>query len=117
MTTLDLRSEDEVVDRDRLFDALEEADADEPITVEAGPDLTVPLTRYRLTRGRDLDVTTEHHVDGVVVEAGTDRGIMADEDDRLEALLVTPPPPTDAEHEPVHAGLRRGEFEPRGGAE
>ncbi|MXR42252.1 cupin domain-containing protein [Halobaculum sp. WSA2] len=55
--------------------------------------------------------------DVVVVESDTDRGIKADEDDRLEALLVTAPPPTDAEHEPVRAGLRRGEFDPRGGAE
>mgnify|MGYP002277402600 CR=1 FL=1 len=55
--------------------------------------------------------------DVVVVEAGTDRGIKADEDSRLEALLVTAPPPTDAEHEPVRAGLQRGEFDPRGDGE
>lgn len=50
--------------------------------------------------------------DLVVVGAGTARGIKADEDSSLEALLVTAPPPTDAEHEPVRRGLRRGEFEP-----
>lgn len=50
--------------------------------------------------------------DVVVVEAGTPRGIRADDDGRLEALLVTAPPPTDAEHGPVREGLRRGEFDP-----
>jgi len=50
--------------------------------------------------------------DVVVVAADTDRGIEADADSGLEALLVTAPPPTDAEHAPVRAGLRRNEFEP-----
>jgi len=50
--------------------------------------------------------------DVVVVGAGTNRGVKADEDTRVEALLVTTPPPTDAEHEPVREGLRRNEFEP-----
>jgi quercetin dioxygenase-like cupin family protein len=48
----------------------------------------------------------------VVVPAGTDRGVRADDDSRLEATLVTAPPPTDAEHEPVRRGLKRGEFAP-----
>jgi quercetin dioxygenase-like cupin family protein len=59
---------------------------------------------------------TEHPVesgDVVTVAADVDRGIKADDDARLEALLVTAPPPTEAEHEPVREGLRRGEFEPR----
>jgi len=58
---------------------------------------------------------SEHRVedgDVVTVDAGTDRGVKADDDTRLETLLVTAPPPTDAEHEPVRAGLRRGEFDP-----
>ncbi|MFB6097391.1 MAG: cupin [Haloferacaceae archaeon] len=50
--------------------------------------------------------------DVVVVEAGRDRGVRADEDCRLDALLVTAPPPSDAEHDPVRAGLRRGVFDP-----
>lgn len=50
--------------------------------------------------------------DVVVVEADTDRGVKADEDGRLEALLVTAPPPTDAEHEPVRKGLKQNEFDP-----
>ncbi|WP_254547015.1 cupin domain-containing protein [Halomarina pelagica] len=57
----------------------------------------------------------EHAVgpdDVVVVEAGTERGIRADEGDGLEAALVTAPPPTDAEHDPVREGIRRGEFDP-----
>ncbi|RDI70068.1 cupin domain-containing protein [Halopelagius longus] len=57
----------------------------------------------------------EHRVepgDVFVVEAGTPRGIKADDDGRLEALLVTAPPPTDEEHGPVREGLRRGEFDP-----
>jgi len=58
---------------------------------------------------------TEHAVgpgDVVAVEAGVERGVRA-EDERLEALLVTAPPPTDGEHDPVREGLRRGEFDPR----
>ena len=50
--------------------------------------------------------------DVVVVEADTDRGVKADADSRLEALLVTAPPPTDAEHEPVRKGLKKGNFDP-----
>jgi len=60
---------------------------------------------------------TEHRVepgDVVVVPAGVDRGVRADDDGRLEALLVTAPPPTDAEHDPVREGLRRGVFDPEG---
>jgi len=58
---------------------------------------------------------TDHRVesgDVVTVEADVERGIRADDDTRLEALLVTAPPPTDAEHEPVRRGLQRGEFDP-----
>jgi len=61
------------------------------------------------------DGDEEHRVepgDVVVVEAEADRGVRADADTRLEALLVTAPPPTDAEHEPVREGLRRNEFDP-----
>lgn len=59
---------------------------------------------------------TEHEVsegDVVVVEADTDRGIKADDEDGLEALLITAPPPTDAEHDPVREGLRTGQFDPQ----
>ena len=62
------------------------------------------------------DGSEEHHVepgDVVVVEADTDRGVRADDDSELEALLVTAPPPTDAEHEPVRAGLQHGQFDPQ----
>jgi quercetin dioxygenase-like cupin family protein len=48
----------------------------------------------------------------VVVPAGTDRGVRADDDSRLEATLATAPPPTDVEHDPVRRGLKRGEFDP-----
>jgi len=47
----------------------------------------------------------------VTVPAGRERGVRAD-GGRLEAVLVTSPPPTDAEHEPVRQGLRNGEFDP-----
>jgi quercetin dioxygenase-like cupin family protein len=60
---------------------------------------------------------TDHRVgpgDVVVVEARTARGVRADDDEPLEALLVTAPPPTDAEHEPVRQGIRHDEFEPTG---
>jgi quercetin dioxygenase-like cupin family protein len=58
--------------------------------------------------------TTEHAVepgDVVVVEAGVDQGVKAD-DAQLEALLVTAPPPSDTEYGPVREGIRRGEFDP-----
>ncbi|QPV62343.1 cupin [Halosimplex litoreum] len=61
---------------------------------------------------------TDHRVepgDVVAVLAGIDRGVKADDGGRLEALLVTAPPPTDAEHEPVREGLRRGVFDPKAG--
>lgn len=61
------------------------------------------------------DGDDEHRVgpgDVVVVAADCDRGVRADDDTELEALLVTAPPPTDAEHDPVRAGLQRGRFEP-----
>jgi len=62
------------------------------------------------------DGDTEHAVepgDVVAVPAGVERGVRAG-DERLEALLVTAPPPTDVEHDPVREGLRRDEFDPRG---
>jgi len=58
---------------------------------------------------------TDHRVesgDVVTVEADVERGVRADDDSRLEALLVTAPPPSEAEHEPVRRGLKHGEFEP-----
>lgn len=60
---------------------------------------------------------TEHEVsegDIVVVESDTDRGIKADDEDGVEVLLITAPPPTDAEHDPVREGLRTDQFDPRG---
>ncbi|WP_226042933.1 cupin domain-containing protein [Natrinema sp. DC36] len=65
-----------------------------------------------LVRGGDDEHAIEPG-DVVVVEAGTDRGIKADEDSRLEAFLVTAPPPTDAEHDPVREGIKREKFDPR----
>jgi quercetin dioxygenase-like cupin family protein len=61
------------------------------------------------------DGEDEHRVepgDVVVVPADVDRGIKADGDSRLEAFLVTAPPPTDAEHDPVRKGLKQDEFDP-----
>lgn len=69
-------------------------------------------------RGVVRDGGETHQVepgDVVVVAAGAERGVRADEETRLEALLVTAPPPTDAEHAPVREGLRRGVFDPREG--
>lgn len=66
-------------------------------------------------RGRVRDSDVDRRVgpgDVVVVEAGTDRGIRADDDTHLDALLVTSPPPSDAEHEPVRRGIRDGVFDP-----
>jgi len=60
------------------------------------------------------DGEEEHAVSAgsvVTVAAGRDRGVRA-VDGRLEAVLVTAPPPTDAEHDPVRRGIRNDEFEP-----
>lgn len=74
------------------------------------------VVSVRSGRGVVREEGTEHRVgpgDAVVVAADTARGVRADGDSRLEALLVTAPPPTDAEHAPVREGLRRDEFDPR----
>jgi quercetin dioxygenase-like cupin family protein len=60
------------------------------------------------------DGDDEHDVkvgDVVVVPAGVERGVRAD-NEGLEALLVTSPPPTEDDHEKVHEGLSKGVFEP-----
>ncbi|USZ67229.1 cupin domain-containing protein [Halorussus salilacus] len=78
------------------------------------PDSDVAITVRRGT-GVVRDGDDEHAVepdDVVVVPAGEDRGVRADPGERLEATLVTAPPPTDAEHDPVREGLKRGEFDP-----
>ena len=78
------------------------------------PDSDV-VVDVRSGRGLVRADESDHRVgpgDVVAVEAGTDRGILADCGERLEALLVTAPPPTDAEHDPVRRGLRNDEFEP-----
>lgn len=77
------------------------------------PDSDVTIA-VRSETGIVREGTNEHAVapdDVVVVEAGTRRGVKAD-NTRLEALLVTAPPPSDEEHEPAREGLRRGEFIP-----
>lgn len=76
-------------------------DSDVTVVVQAG-------------RGIVRDGEEEHAVepgDVVSVPAGRERGVRAD-GERLEAVLVTAPPPTDAEHEPVREGLRTGQFDP-----
>lgn len=60
--------------------------------------------------GEDEHDVEPGHV--VVVPADVDRGVRASKEERLEALLVTSPPPTDAEHAPVREGLKRGVFDP-----
>jgi quercetin dioxygenase-like cupin family protein len=78
------------------------------------PDSDVTVTVVSGT-GLVRDGDDEHRVepgDVVAIPAGTDRGVRADDDTRLEATLVTAPPPTDAEHAPVRKGLKRGEFDP-----
>lgn len=78
------------------------------------PDSDVTIS-IRSGTGIVREQDTSHEVgpdDIVVIEAGTRRGIKADDDTQLEALLVTAPPPTDAEHDPVRRGIREGEFEP-----
>ncbi len=62
------------------------------------------------------DGDDEHNVkpdDIVVIDAGTERGIRADNNEKMEALLVTAPPPTDEEHDPVRSGIRENTFDPR----
>jgi len=76
-------------------------DSDVTIVVHSGAGLV-----------RDGETTHEVSPGSVVtVPAGQDRGVRA-EGERLEAVLVTAPPPTDAEHEPVRRGLEQDTFEP-----
>ncbi|RBI59285.1 cupin [halophilic archaeon] len=76
------------------------------------PDSDVAIT-VQDGRGVVRDGETDRDVgpgDVVVVPAGERRGVKAG-DERLEATLVTAPPPTDAEHDPVRERLRRGAFD------
>lgn len=82
------------------FIPVHEPSSDVVITVQSGTGLV-------------REGETEHHVepgDTVVVEADSARGIKAETE--LKAVLVTAPPPTDEEHEPVRKGLKNDEFEP-----
>jgi quercetin dioxygenase-like cupin family protein len=82
------------------------------------PDSDVTVAVQSVT-GLVREGDTDHRVepgDVVAIEAGTKRGVKADDGAQLEALLVTAPPPTDAEHHPVRRGIREGEFEPDAGA-
>jgi quercetin dioxygenase-like cupin family protein len=79
-----------------------------------GSDVAITVQRGR---GVVRDGETDREVgpgDIVVVPAGDYRGVKAGEE-RLEATLVTAPPPTDAEHDPVREGIRTGEFHPKSG--
>jgi quercetin dioxygenase-like cupin family protein len=74
------------------------------------------VVHVRAGTGVVRDGDQEHAVetgDVVVVESDVDRGVKADPDSKLEALLVTAPPPTDEEHDPVREGLEKKEFDPR----
>ena len=77
------------------------------------PDSDVAIT---VRRGEAIvrDGDEEHAVepgDVVAIPAGDDRGVKATEG-RLEATLVTSPPPGDAAHEPVREGIRTDTFDP-----
>ena len=82
-------------------------DSDVAITVRSGSGVVREGERERSVGPGDV----------VVVAAGTERGVKASDEERLEATLVTAPPPSDAEHDPVRAGIRRGEFDPRADSE
>lgn len=77
-------------------------DSDVAITVQSGT---------ALVREGDEGHTLEPG-DVAVISAGTDRGVRAIGGERMEALLVTAPPPTDEEHAPVRAGIRENTFDP-----
>lgn len=103
----------EVFRSDRMKVALGYFEPGQFIPVHA-PDSDVAI-HVRSGTGLVRDGQADHRVepgDVVVVEADSDRGIKADAESRLETLLVTAPPPTDAEHAPVRTGLKRDEFEP-----
>lgn len=109
----------------RRFSAVEIARTDRQKTVcsyfEPGqfipvhtPDSDVVITVFSGS-GIVREGDTDHQIEPgsvVAVAAGTDRGIKADAAGRLEAVLVTAPPPTNAEHEPVRRRLQHGTFEP-----
>ncbi|MFA1611838.1 cupin domain-containing protein [Halobellus rubicundus] len=111
--------------REERFDAAEafRGDSAKAVVARFEPGQYIPVhapdsdvvVDVRAGRGTVREGETAHAVgpgDAVAIEAGTRRGIRAAADERLEALLVTAPPPTDAEHEPVRRGLAADEFEP-----
>mgnify|MGYP000038154835 CR=1 FL=1 len=118
------------VDAERAYDddrftarTVFESDRSKVVLGYFGPDQFIPVhapasdVTVAVLEGRAAvrDGDAEHTVEpgGVVaVEAGTDRGVRAAGGDRMAALLVTAPPPTDAEHAPVRTGLREGVFDP-----
>lgn len=103
----------EIFQSERLKAVCGYFEPDQFIPVHApGSDVVIHV---RSGTGVVRDGDTEHAVesgDVVTVPADVERGVRVD-DERLEALLVTAPPPTDAEHDPVREGLHRGEFAPR----
>lgn len=73
------------------------------------------VMHVRCGHGKVRDGSDERSVEPgsvVVVPADTARGIKASGETRLEALLVTSPPPTDAEHAPVRTGVEEDVFDP-----
>ena len=77
------------------------------------PDSTLTVVMHE-GGGIVRDGDDEHKVEAgnvVVVPAGNERGVRAG-DEGIEAALVVSPPPTEADHEKVREGLRKGVFEP-----
>jgi quercetin dioxygenase-like cupin family protein len=63
----------------------------------------------------DEDTHRVESGDIVVIKIETACGIRASEDQRLELLPVTAPPPSNVEHEPAQESIRHSEFDPTDG--
>lgn len=96
-------------DHQKVILAYFEEDQFIPVHAPASTLTVVVQSGSGVVREEDEDHRVEPG-DVVTVPSGVKRGVRADS--RLEAVLVTSPPPSEADHSKVREGLKKGEFVP-----